>query len=107
MGEATILFGTLAAYCVWRLNKHGMKPAELRIATAAVCALVAGHLFTMGYDGWLQVQKWNGGLPPITLLSFCMVVTGLTVFLWATEKRVSLSFESGPVLHSGMDSQKS
>jgi hypothetical protein len=59
----------------------------------------------MGYDGWLQVQKWNGGLPPITLLSFFMVTGGLILFLWATEKRVSISSENGPLLHSGMDSQ--
>jgi hypothetical protein len=80
-GETTVLFGAMAAYCIWRLNSRGLKSAEWRFTTAAVYALVAGHLFVMGYDGWLQVQKWNGGLPPITLLSFLFVVYGLMTFL--------------------------
>jgi hypothetical protein len=80
-GETTILLGTMAAYCIWRLNTRALKQAAWRTTTAAVYALVAGHLFVMGADGWLQVQKWNGGLPPITLLSFLFVVYGLMTFL--------------------------
>lgn len=80
-GEVTVLFGVLAAYCIWRLNTRGMKTAEWRITSASVYALVASHLFVMGYDGWLQVQKWNGGLPPDTLLSFLFVICGLMTFL--------------------------
>jgi uncharacterized membrane protein YfcA len=94
-GEATVFFGAMAAYCIWRLNTRGMKPAEWRTTTAAMYALVAGHLFVMGYDGWLQVQKWNGGLPPITLLSFLFVIYGLMTFLRSKEAElVSLPDES-------------
>jgi hypothetical protein len=80
-GEVTLLFGVLAAYCIWRLNTRVMKTAEWRITTASVYALVASHLFAMSYDGWLQVQKWNGALPPDTLLSFLFVICGLMTFL--------------------------
>ncbi len=94
-GEATVLFGAMAAYCIWRLNACVLKPAEWRTTTAAVYALVAGHLFAMGWDGWLQVRKWNGGLPPITLLSFLFIIFGLMVFLMSKEAGlVSLPGES-------------
>lgn len=94
-GEATVFFGAMAAYCIWRLNTRVMKPAEWRTTTAAVYTLVAGHLFAMGWDGWLQVQKWNGGLPPITLLSFLFVIYGLMTFLRPKEAElVSLPDES-------------
>ena len=75
-----------------------------RIMMVSASALVAGHLFVMGYDGWLQVQKWNGGLPPITLLSFLLVVAGFAVFMRVSEKHVSLFSNNGRVLASKIES---
>ncbi len=103
-GELVLLMGVLAVYCFWRLKTAEIKPALRRTLTILACALVAVHLFAMGFDGWMQVQKWNGGMPPITLLSFLLVVSSLIVFLWAKEKHVSLSSEECRVLRSGMDS---
>jgi len=40
---------------------------------------VALHLFFMGYKGWLTPEKWNGGLPPITLISFAFVIISLII----------------------------
>ena len=97
IGEAVVLLGVLAVYCVWRLGSAEIKPALRRTLTVLASGLVAGHIFVMGYDGWLQFQKWHGGLPPITLLSFLMVMYSLVVFLWAKEKYVSLSSEDGLV----------
>ena len=30
------------------------------------------HLFFMGYQGWLNVSEWHGGLPPISLVAFVL-----------------------------------
>ncbi len=95
-GEVVLLMGVLAAYCFWRLRTPGEKPALRRALTLLACSFVAVHLFTMGFDGWLHVQKWNGGMPPITLLSFLLVISSLAVFLRAGWRRLSASVKDGP-----------
>ncbi|MCM4151619.1 hypothetical protein DHD05_08460 [Arenibacter sp. N53] len=37
------------------------------------------HLFFMGYSTWLAPSKWQGGLPPISLISFVVVFFGFIV----------------------------
>lgn len=88
-GEGMLLMGVLSVYCFWRLGASYIKPAMQRTLTILGCALVACHLFIMGYSGWLQPQKWHGGLPPITLLCFILVMYSLIVFLWKREKHFS------------------
>jgi len=90
-GEGMLLMGVLAAYCFWRLGATRLQVSLQRTLTKLVCALVAGHLLIMGYGGWLQVEKWHGGLPPITLLCFLLATFSLIVFLGAREKHLSLS----------------
>ena len=34
------------------------------------------HLFFMGYSGWFTPSKWQGRLPPISLISFVVVLLG-------------------------------
>ena len=58
----------------------------------------------MGYDGWQQVQKWNGVLPPITLLSFLLVVPCFAVFMRASERHDAFFSDNGGVLASRIDS---
>jgi len=36
--------------------------------------LVASHLMFMGGKSWLHPETWYGGMPPITLISFMLVV---------------------------------
>lgn len=102
-GEITLLLGALGVYCFWRLLTFEMEPHVKRIMIVAASALVSGHLFVMGYDGWLAVQKWNGGLPPITLLSFLLTISGCAVFIRVPEKHVSLFSNSGRVLASKIE----
>jgi hypothetical protein len=80
-GELVLLTGALGVYCFWRLQAAELTSELRRTLKILLCALVAGHLFTMGFDGWLQVKRWNGGLPPITLLSFLLVVPSLLISL--------------------------
>jgi hypothetical protein len=88
-GEAVLLMGALGAYCFWRLRSAELAPATRRTLKVLASVFVAGHLFAMGYGDTLQVQKWNGGLPPMSMLSFFIVVAGLVVFLLTREKRVA------------------
>jgi hypothetical protein len=103
-GELTLLMGALGVYCLWRLLTFEMTPHVRRIMIASASALVSGHLFVMGYDGWLQVQKWNGGLPPITLISFLLVVSSLAVFVRVPEKNESVFSDNSRVLAAKIES---
>jgi hypothetical protein len=103
-GEITLLLGALGVYCFWRLLTFEMEPHVRRIMISSASALVAGHLFVMGYDGWLAVQKWNGGLPPITLLSFLLAVSSFAVFIRVSKKNESLFSSNGRVLASQIES---
>ncbi len=40
---------------------------------------VAIHLFFMGYKSWLTPAIWQGGLPPISLISFVVFSIGFTI----------------------------
>ncbi|MCK0144830.1 hypothetical protein MWU78_04105 [Arenibacter sp. F26102] len=41
--------------------------------------LLGIHLFFMGYSTWSTPAKWQGGLPPISLISFVVVLFGFVV----------------------------
>jgi hypothetical protein len=95
-GELVLLTGALGVYCFWRLQAAELTHELRRTLKILLCALVAGHLFIMGFDGWLQVKRWNGGLPPITLLSFLLVVPSLLISLH-TKKAADAAT---PILHN-------
>jgi hypothetical protein len=103
-GELTLLMGALGVYCLWRLLTFEMTPKVRRIMMISVSALVAMHLFVMGYDGWLTVQKWNGGLPPITLLSFLLVVASLALFIRVSDRCEAFLSDNGRTLASKVES---
>ncbi len=80
-GELVLLLGVLGVYCFWRLQSAWVKPVARRTLTVLAFTFVAAHLFAMGFNDTMQVQKWNGGLPPMSMLSFFIVVYGLMAFL--------------------------
>ena len=84
-GEFTILFGVLAAYCFWIARNGKSVLMRLRIPQLLSSLFIAGHLVTMGFGGWLKVEKWYGGLPPISLISFVFAVISLMFFLKTRE----------------------
>ena len=47
--------------------------------------LGAGHLFFMGYEGWLNPAEWHGGLPPISLVAFTAFLIGYGINLFGRE----------------------
>jgi hypothetical protein len=92
-GEVVLLSGALAAYCYWRRHAAELETVVWRTLTILVSVLVSAHLFAMGFGEWVRVQKWNGALPPTTLLCFFLVIASLSVTLWSTKERMSLSSE--------------
>ena len=86
-GELTVLFGVLAIYCFWRVPRERSNPIRLRTVRVLSSFLIATHLVGMGILGWLKVDEWHGGLPPISLISFVLSVLSLVLFLRAKEKK--------------------
>lgn len=41
--------------------------------------LLGVHLFFMGYSTWFHPSKWHGGLPPISLISFVVILFGFVI----------------------------
>jgi len=80
-GELLVLFGVLAGYLFWRLSEA--QSHRLIWLKLALYSLLAGHLLPMG-GSWLSPSLWPGGLPPISLLAFALLlgtamVTALTL----------------------------
>jgi hypothetical protein len=91
LGEVTILLGSLSAYCFWVLSRGRDLSERGRFWFMQLALwLIAGHLLAMGFKGWLTVGKWHGGLPPISLLSFMLVVTAYALLL---KSRISVVTE--------------
>lgn len=45
------------------------------------------HLFFMGYTGWTTFNKWQGGLPPVSLISFVVFAFGYLVNIIGKKKK--------------------
>ena len=43
------------------------------------------HLFFIGYTGWSDISIWQGGLPPISLISFIILLIGFIINLLGRE----------------------
>jgi len=70
-GNISLLFGTLAAIFFVFKDKLKFPANKLQFF---LLLFVAIHLAAMGWKGWIQPQNWYGHLPPITLISFSLVV---------------------------------
>ncbi len=83
IGELSIMFGVIAMFSFWIL-RNGKKVFGSRLLLRAVVGLlITAHLFVMGFTGWINISKWNGGLPPISLLSFICIIISVLFFLWS------------------------
>ena len=88
-GKFTILYGALAALLFWSIRNVRSGFMLRRKFQLLSCLFVAAHLVAMGFVGWLKVEKWYGGLPPISLLSFVFVIISLVFFLKSKEENPS------------------
>ncbi len=90
-GGLSLLGGILSFIFLWIYNisfKRGLKQDErlIKLITSrkylVYGMLLTGiHLFFMGYTGWTTVDKWQGGLPPISLISFVTFFVGFVINL--------------------------
>ena len=79
-GEVAVLLGILAIYCYWLSHYVRTVPMRRGVFQVFASLFVAGHLTVMGFQGWLNVAKWHGGLPPISLVSLVFAVASLMLF---------------------------
>jgi hypothetical protein len=66
-GSLAVLFGILSITYLTNI--------KYRIKNLLFYSLVAIHLFFLGFKGWVNIEKWNGMMPPITLICFIILVT--------------------------------
>jgi len=85
-GELSVMFGVLAIYCFWFIFQVPSGQTRLRIMQTMSCFFITAHLIAMGLTGWITVNKWHGGLPPISLVCFVFSILTFLLFLKAKEK---------------------
>ena len=96
-GELVLLLGAVAVHAFWRRRAGETSSTTGRAWTLLAYSAIAGHVFAIGYENTLQVQRWNGGLPPMSLLGFLMVVSGLAVLV-VRDRRAAAARLAGSVV---------
>jgi hypothetical protein len=81
LASGAIAFTFLLIYIVFRDNKSFEIIFQTRGIMLLSMLLPLIHLFFLGYNGWTTPQKWQGGMPPITLLSFVIYSIGYVISL--------------------------
>ena len=46
----------------------------VKLKALAIYTLISIHVFFYGFKGWFTPENWHGNLPPITLVSFVVIV---------------------------------
>ncbi len=78
-GEIAILSGVLATVFYWRSYCNSACLQFLRLRLEWGVMLVCVHLAAIGWKGWLTPEKWQGGLPPITLI--CIIPSAIAAWM--------------------------
>ncbi len=81
MGELTVLFGILSGYALWFARHPKSTSVQPKVFQCIASVFILGHLFSIGYSVWFNIGRWHGGLPPISLISFIIVMTSLLLLI--------------------------
>ena len=91
----SMLAGTLGFVFLWAYNlsfQTNLREDKAFIGFITsrqflIWALLLGglHLAFMGYSGWLDIQSWHGGMPPISLVAFGFFASGYILNLFGRE----------------------
>lgn len=91
-GSLSLLGGILSFILLWiynisfktflREDKRFIKFITSRSFLIYAMLFTGVHLFFMGYSGWFTPSKWQGSLPPISLISFSFFLTGYIINLF-------------------------
>lgn len=79
LASGAIAFTFLLICIFFRDYKYFEIIFNTRGITAISTLLPLLHMFFLGYSGWITPQKWQGGMPPITLLSFAFYSIGYLI----------------------------
>lgn len=82
-GEMMLIFGSASVLLMWNMHKN----IRLRLF---LLILLSGHLFFMGFPGWIIIDKWNGGMPPISLIGFLISAIGIIYYLAKPARKKNL-----------------
>ena len=70
-GNFALAFGVFCIYLFLKIGRCRLRSARLQQKLQMLLlASLAYHLIFIGGYGWLTPGKWNGYLPPVSLLSF-------------------------------------
>ena len=80
VGQFSILAGIAALFQMNNLRYYKLSRLEKSISFFRrngfefLLIFLSLHLIVMGYSGWLKIDDWPGVLPPISLLSFIVIL---------------------------------
>jgi len=92
LGGISMLGGIAAFVVLWAYNLSFQTQLRedktfIRFITSRkflIWALLLGgvHLVFMGYQGWMEPAKWQGGMPPVSLVAISIFVLGYVANLF-------------------------
>ena len=78
-GGASILFGVLALMSyLFKRNRKSILVFYL---------FIIFHLLFIGYKGWFEIRKWNGMMPPITLICTLLLIVTMILVIYSNRKK--------------------
>jgi len=75
-----ILFGHILSFL--KQQNKGQKIISARNLLLLAMLLSFSHIFFMGYESWITPDKWNGSLPPISLIGCVFFLFGFAINLF-------------------------
>lgn len=85
VGNLSLLFGALGFMLMflfgskYLFTKYIRQKNILELLWDSFIVLIMFHVFVMGFKGWFLIDTWPGLLPPITMLSFIILLFGMAV----------------------------
>jgi hypothetical protein len=56
--------------------------------TSIYYVFLALHIFLLGYKHWIHIRGWYGGFPPITLISFILLLASWPLVMYFMRKKM-------------------
>lgn len=81
-GGVTLTAGVISIILFFTvfLNTAIVRKENFGIFEILTYVFVSIHIFFRGYKGWITVEKWHGGMPPISLITFIAIVIAGALF---------------------------
>jgi len=76
-------FTMLMVYFYFKLRQgKKINPKIFGCLTCIYYFSLLGHIYFLGYENWAKPTEWYGGLPPITLISFVLMLLFIPLGLY-------------------------